>query len=260
MANQPHLDALLSAYLHRQADAHALGLAAREPSGEVVPHEAGPVQPVDVRLAWEEAVTAAALLVPGEQLALKAPPFWSTLVAAQEASVAVPLCLGGFPQLVRDLRPLLQSTDLTQLRTSASRALTVPGLEEWSAEASRKKAFPQLLLAAALLRMAGEFEKSSNLLQAHEAEVPAKWRAVWENEKAALAWQQGQGAAALALWNTQDPSVPVLFNRGMAALFLGAPAEARTFLTQAVAQLPEDNAWHHLGHLYLALAEASGKA
>jgi hypothetical protein len=52
--------------------------------------------------------------------------------------------------------------------------------------------------------------------------------------------------------------VPVLFNRGMAALFLGDAAEARTCLNQAVQQLPEESAWHHLGRLYLALAESRG--
>src|SRR5581483_2619950 len=49
-------------------------------------------------------------------------------------------------------------------------------------------------------------------------------------------------------------SVPVLFNRGMAALFLGRPAEAREDLRRAVGRLPEPDGWHHLGRLYLALA------
>ncbi len=45
---------------------------------------------------------------------------------------------------------------------------------------------------------------------------------------------------------------------GMAALFLGQSAEARTSLGQAAAQLPEVGAWHHLARLYLALAEMRG--
>jgi hypothetical protein len=44
----------------------------------------------------------------------------------------------------------------------------------------------------------------------------------------------------------------------LAALVLDRPAEARPWLTQAVAQLPEDGAWHHLGRLYLALAGTRG--
>ena len=51
-------------------------------------------------------------------------------------------------------------------------------------------------------------------------------------------------------------NTPVLFNRGMAALFSDRPQEARTALTEAVARLPEAGAWHHLGRLYLALAES----
>jgi hypothetical protein len=48
----------------------------------------------------------------------------------------------------------------------------------------------------------------------------------------------------------------VLFNRGMAALFLGESADARAALSRAVALLPESSAWHHLARLYLTLAEA----
>ena len=49
--------------------------------------------------------------------------------------------------------------------------------------------------------------------------------------------------------------MPVLFNQGIAALFGGKSVEARACLSKAVEQIPEENAWHHLGRLYLALAE-----
>jgi hypothetical protein len=48
---------------------------------------------------------------------------------------------------------------------------------------------------------------------------------------------------------------PVLFNRGMADLFQDKPEEARQALKEVVGKLPETSAWHHLAHLYLALAE-----
>jgi len=257
MANPPDLAALLSGYLQRQADAHQRGLGTFGASGEVVPYEAGPVQPIDARLAWSEAVVAAALFVPDANAhAWKAPPCWPTLVAGHEPTLALALCVGNFPQLVRDLHPILQTTDLTQLRPSGSPASLVPGLAEWAAEETRKKQFPQMLLAVGTLRLARQFDQAAQLLKVNEADVPAKWQAAWANEKAALAWQQGQRAEARALWNAQEASVPVLFNRGMAALFLGAAAEARPALAQAVAQLPEDEAWYHLGRLYLALAES----
>jgi hypothetical protein len=85
------------------------------------------------------------------------------------------------------------------------------------------------------------------LLKATEASVPPPWRAACANEKPALAWQRGQFEEARAQWQAMTPTVPVLFNRGMAALFCGRPAEARAALTEAVAQLPDTGAWHHLG-------------
>jgi hypothetical protein len=256
MAEQPDLRTLLSGYLQRQADAHALGLGTPQ-SGEVVPYDAGPVQPIDPRQAWRSAVAAAELFVPDAQTAgWKAPPCWATLVTGHEPAVSLAFSIGNFPQLVRDLHPLLQATDLTAFRPTAARPLTGPGLAEWAAETAQKKQFPQTLLAVGILRLARWFDEAGKLLQENDKQVPAAWRPAWTNEKAALAWQQGQGEEARRLWDSQPASVPVLFNRGMAALFLGANAEARTPLSQAVAQLPADGAWHHLGRLYLALAEA----
>jgi hypothetical protein len=58
------------------------------------------------------------------------------------------------------------------------------------------------------------------------------------------------------MWQAQEPSIPVLFNRGMAALFLGQTEAAQEALRQAAAGLPETSAWHHLARLYLTLADA----
>jgi hypothetical protein len=255
MANQPDLTTLLSGYLQRQADAHALGLGTA-PLGEVVPYDAGPVQPIDPRQAWASAVAAADLFVPEARASTwKAPPCWPGLVAGHEPTVALALSVGTFPQLVRDLHPLLQVSDLTQLRPIPASHLSVPGLAEWAAEVGKKKDIPQVVLAVGALRLARWFDQAGQMLQENDAAIPATWRPAWENEKAALAWQQGRGDEARRLWNSQLASVPVLFNRGMAALFLGATADASAPLGQAVAQLPAEGAWYHLGRLYLALAE-----
>ena len=50
----PTLESLMVQYLDRQSQSQALGL---EPAnlGDVVPHEAGPVQPIDAKAAWTEA-------------------------------------------------------------------------------------------------------------------------------------------------------------------------------------------------------------
>src|SRR5262249_34491554 len=108
------------------------------------------------------------------------------------------------------------------------------------------------------LRLAKQFDQARELLSAHQAEIPAGWRAGWANETAALAWHGGRWGEAFTVWQSQDKSVPVLFNRGMADLFREQPGQAGTWLAEAVSQLPESGPWHHLGRLYLTLAENRG--
>jgi len=253
---QPALADLLARYLQRQAAAQAAGFASPDMDGEVVPFEAVPVQPVDPRLAWQEALAVIAYFRPNTDCPTgQVPPDWSTLVAVHEPEVALAFCLGNFPQLMRNVQPLLQRANLGKLRPSATRSLAVPALLAWTAEQNE---YPQILLAIGALRLARQFDRAAELLQEHQANVPAEWQAVWANEEAALLWQRGRAGEAAALWQSLPESVPVLFNRGMAALFLEQPAEARAQLSRAVAQLPEDSSWHHLGRLYLALAEMRG--
>jgi hypothetical protein len=254
--SQPDLANLLSGYLQRQADAHTRGLAVVEPTDEVVPHEAGPVQPIDPRLAWDEAVAAAQLF--GFEKATRswpAPPSWSSLVAGHAPVAALPLCLGNFPQLVRDLQGLLRPGDLKALAPAAANA---PAPADEVTPAGPPKDFAQTLVFAALRRLARQFDGAAAVLATPEEQVPAAWRPAWKNEQAALLWHRGQVAEARSLWQAQPDSVPVHFNRGMAALFLGDAAEARAALAQAVAGLSEDGGWYHLARLYLALAEARG--
>jgi hypothetical protein len=245
---------LFRQYLGRQMAAQAEGLGFADPDGQVVPHEAAPVQPVDPRLAWEDALAVVRWSKRGEApvaaLRWETPPDWPGLVAAQEPAIALAFCVGNFPQMVRNLQPLLSGGDLTALRQTPTRPANVPpALLQW---ANTVRGYPQLLLAASVLRLSRRFDEAHALLKA-PGKTPAEWQALRANEEAALAWHRGDAEEALTLWQAQKPSVPVLFNRGMAALFLGRPAGAGTALEQAVAQLPETSAWHHLGHLYLAL-------
>ncbi len=195
---------------------------------------------------------------------LKAPPDWPTLVAAQEPAVAVPFCLGNFPQLVRSLQPLLHLTPgagrtsatrlATPVKTTNAPSVASPELIHWADQAVKRPQFPDSLLAIAALRLARDFDRAESLIHSN-ADAPADWLPAWENERAALAWHRGQAKEALTSWQAQKETVPVLFNRGMACLFLNQRAEARAFLHQAVTHLSEDGAWHHLARLYLALAE-----
>ncbi|MGH7174618.1 MAG: hypothetical protein ACRELG_30490 [Gemmataceae bacterium] len=246
---------LFSRYLHRQMAAQAEGLGFADPDGQVVPHEAVPAQPADPRLAWEDALAVVRYggIVVSPVLGLQVPPDWPSLVAAQESAFALAFCVGNFPQMVRSVQPLLAGGDLAVLRQSFGRPATIPpALLQW---ASKARGYPQVLLAVGVLRMARRFDEASALLKS-QGDAPAAWRALRANEEAALAWHRGQAEEALALWQAEKASVPVVFNRGMAALFLGRATEAQTALGEAVAQLPDTSAWHHLGHLYLALASA----
>jgi hypothetical protein len=244
------LSELFTRYLQRQAQAQAEGLGYAEPTDEVVPHEAAPAQPVDPQLAWGEAVAVAQHFPgAGAPKGWPVPPDWPGLVAAQEPAVALAFCLGNYPQQVRNLHPLLGG-EPAALRQPPGRPLPAAALADW---ANAQKDYPQALLAAGVLRLARHFDEAAELLR-RAGDAPAEWQAVKANEEAALAWHRGSADEALALWQAQAASVPVLFNRGMAALFLGRRDEAVAALTQAVAPLPDSSAWHHLGHLYLALA------
>jgi hypothetical protein len=245
--SRPSLTELFTQYLQGQVEAHAHGLGFPEPTGDAVPHEAVPVQPVDPQLAYTDALVAARLLHPGRDLGFSVPPDWPGLVSQQEPAVALAFCLGNFPQLVRNLHVLL-TREPAALRDGPTQAVAAPGLVEWARQVHGD---PQRLLAAGVLRLARQFDAAAELLAA-----PAPgFEALYANEQAALAWHRGQAEKALTLWQQQADSPVVLFNRGMARLFLGQ-SDATIDLGRAVALLPENSAWHHLGQLYLALAAA----
>jgi hypothetical protein len=250
---QPKLTDLLTRYLEKQTGACAVGAAASP--DEVTAYEAGPVQPIDPKLAWDESLSVIALAgQPVNTRGWKAPPCWSGLVSGHEPVVALAMCVASFPQLVRNFHMILQMTDLTLVKPQAGRPVEAPELTTWADDLAVRKQFPQVLVALGTLRLAKQFEAAATFAHKLDAEVPAVWRTAWDNEKAALAWHAGRADEALAAWRQLAPTVPVLFNRGMAELFLGKPEAAREHLALAVAQLAETSAWHHLGRLYLALA------
>src|SRR2546421_4680224 len=87
---QPSLEVLFANYLRQQAEAHASGLAALDPNGEVVPYDVGPVQPIDARPAWTEAVAVATHYDAGFQVKqMQAPPQWPQLVLVHEPAAAL---------------------------------------------------------------------------------------------------------------------------------------------------------------------------
>ncbi len=245
-------------YLQNLLSAQTAGLAASAAIGEVIPHEAGPAQPIDPRLAWDGAIAALSLSIPNRDFSsLERPADWSMLVCIQETAAGIAFAAGNFPQLLRNFQPLLRTLALASLRPVPGPAPAVPALVSWAEKVAGGGDLAQTLLAAGTLRLARHFQAASQLLAAAKASTPAEWQAALANEEAALAWHSGRAEEAAALWKAQADTVPVLFNRGMSSLFLGRSAESRAALAAAVKRLSEDSGWYHLGRLYLALAEAA---
>ena len=242
---QPTLEALMAGYVRRQAEAASLGFGLGE-GAEVTPYETGPVHPIDAKLAWEESLTALSYLHISTK-GSKAPAGWAHLVAQMEPQVAIALCVGNYPQLVRDFHKLLQHEDLSQLRPRVTPPMTVAPLANW---ADKANGFPDSILALAAYRLTRNFEQANAIA---EFTIPPQWQPAWENERAALLWHQGKTEAAIALWRTQTPSVPVRFNLAMANLFSGRGALAKPDFEAVMTQLPESSAWHHLAKLYHTL-------
>jgi hypothetical protein len=249
------LESLFRRYLQKQVTAQGLGLGLGLPdvAGLVEAYDAVPVRPVDPELAWNDARQVACHFPELAQEQWEVPPVWAMVVAAQEPAIDLALCLGNFPQMVRHLQPLLSGEDLGKLcrEQPQGRPLEVAECLQWAQQTNTRT---RRLLAYAVGRLARQFPQASDILTqlVSDCRTPG-WQTLLANEQAALAWHRGDREEALGQWRTQEESVPVLFNRGMAGLFLGDRAEAHSSLSRAALALPESGPWHHLGQLYLAL-------
>ncbi len=253
---QPSLADLMVRFLAPRSDA-AFAAVGTGAEGEVVPHEVAGGFRVDPRAAWADATAAIAAARPAQPASGACPPEWAAVVNQATSLYAVPMAAGNFPQRVNDLHPLLAGAPLADLRpTAPASALPgVSGLRNWVAKQGTKADPVGMLAAVGVARSVGEYEQAEKALAAAEPMCTGDLRAAWENERAALLWQSGRFDEALAAWEAAGDTPAVRFNRGMALLFLGKPRDARVELCRAVADLPEDGGWNHLGRLYLALAE-----
>lgn len=241
---QPTLEDLMVRFLAARSDA---ATAAVEPGeGEVEPYEVAAGFRVDPRAAWTDAT---ALFTTGGQApaspVVPLPNDWATLVNQPVVAFAVPMAAGNFPQRVRDLHPLLTRFNPAELRPAINQQ-PLPGLigmRSWIA----KNATTQPVFAAGLARLIGDYDTADTLIPAADA-----------NERAALLWQRGRCEEALAVWSGLPETPVALFNHGMALLFLGRIAEAKSVLARAIAAIPETSNWNALARLYLAVAEIHG--
>lgn len=247
---QPSLSDLMVRFLATHSDA-AFGAAVESAEGEVEPHEVVTGFRVDHRTAWTDATAT----LPG---ATNSPPSdWASFAAQPATAFALSMAIGNFPQRVNDLHPLLTEFDPAELRPSGSQAPSpgLSGLRTWLVREAKKNQTVAALLAAGVARAIGEFDWAAELLAAAEPLCSGEYRDAWENEQAALLWHRGRCEEALAAWQAMKDSPAVLFNRGMALLFLNKPAEARTLLTKAVDALPDSSGWNDLARLYITVTE-----
>lgn len=249
---QPSLEDLMVRFLANRSDASAGAVEQHE--GDVEPYEVAAGFRVDPRAAWTDANDTLTAARPehakGTTTLSALPTEWATLVAQPSAAFAVAMAAGNFPQRVKDLQPLLTKFEPKSLRPSGAQspAAGFAGLRSWAA----KQAKSNPLMAAGIARALGDFDTAEQYLGAAE---PSAER---ENERAALLWHRGECEKALAVWNALAETPAVLFNRGMALLFLGKLPEARAALAKAVAVLPENHGWNSLARLYQTLAEIHG--
>jgi len=202
---------------------------------------------VDPRAAWLDATAPLTTGGNAPPPAVQPPAEWAALVAQPAAAFAVPMAAGHFPQRVKDLQPLLTKFSPAELRPSGTQPALpgFAGLRNWLAKSGTNAP----LVAAGVARTLGDFDTAERLLSGASGA---------ENDRAALLWQRGKCAEAVSAWDVAPEAPAVLFNRGMARLFLGQTAAARPLLQKAIDAIPEASGWNSLARLYLALAEIHG--
>ncbi len=200
----------------------------------------------DPKQAWADAQASVGVSVSNT------PTEWATFVWWHETAYAIPMAAGEYPQRLRELGALLSEKNLKALPTPRASALPA-GMQRWI-EKAKMGSFDQMVMAAALLRSAGEYDRSHEFLDMAEAKDATKTEVI-ANERATLHWFANERSEALALWSKLGSNPAAQFNQGMAALFTGDKTKAKAFLKQAQNLLPENNSWHDLAGLYLSISE-----
>jgi hypothetical protein len=246
---------LLATYLQSQV-ALTAGDQPAPAVAEVELYEVTSYRPVDAKLAWAEAVVA--LRQGGVEPAAR-PVGWHQLTARLGERLDLPLCVGNYPQMVRDLSKLLQARSFAALigRPATSQPVGIEppaALVEWITAQLEAGTPAQQLTAVGCLRLLGQFERAKVWFADSADRLPESYRVVVANERAGLLWACGERDAAAAIWEGLAASGPVWFNRGLACLFRDQFTRAVTLFTHAAEQLPPSSGWHHLALFYRTLA------
>lgn len=246
--NPPSLSDLMTRFLADPLPAITGG------GGDVTPHEVLTAFRIDSRTAWSEAGSVLGLFgVAKPELA--APPEWAALVARAEMT-AVPIAIGHYPQLARDVARLVT---FEAGPVPHSQDADFPALIRWSKKASLAKSPIERLVAAAVFRLLGRWTDAELILQPDrgEGDGTRSWKALHANEVATLAFVKGEYESALRTWETQPESPAMVFNKGLANLTLGRKERAIGQFQKAISELPADGSWADLARLYQTIAEFS---
>jgi hypothetical protein len=238
---QPSLDELMSRFLAAPgADAGACG--------EVEPHEATSGFRPTAAATWEEA-RAVFRFCGVEPEKVAAPPEWATFTTLALPVAAVPLAAGLFPQRVRTIPTLAGPA------TAPESVPGLGGLRGWVRQTLASRSPTMLLLASGIAAGLGDWDDADAALTAAESLCEGRWRAVWENQWAAIQWLRGETVEAAKTWKAGGHN-PVAINLGMAELFARKPGHGSQALQDAASRLPDDSGWSHLAKLYFSLAKA----
>ncbi len=257
---QPRLSELFADFLRRRISEPPVPQAVVE--SEVEPHQAATLVVLDVRQSLNDATAAADWLLTKEDAtafhAIQMPPGWAHLVRNQESIVAIPFCVGNYPQMLRDVAPLLSGNVQTALAAQIAQAPTMTDVSAWGDSMLQRGKWAESLFAAAVLRSGGQQKEAAELLGRIAKLAPKSCEPLCRNEHAALAWCAGDRKRAGQLWDAhpQCECPPILFNRGLAAIVGGKFQEADKLLRQTVAKLSDESAWRHLAQLYLTLIKS----
>ncbi len=205
---------------------HNLALPAQ---GAVEPHMAVDSLALEPELAWQ--ATLEVLLSP-LRAQLTTPPGWPAWMERLPATGWLVHAVGEFPQ-----RLAMESVLEGDLLSPA--LVDTPPLPHGKSPADH-------LLAAALLRQAGQFAEASARL---DRVTVLDWADSVTNERAALAWQQGDCAAAKKLWESCAALPGILYNRALARCAAGQLDTARELFNRAAEAWPDTSPWHHLARV-----------
>ena len=238
---QPSLRDLTARFLASKA---AAPFEAVEDS-EVQPHEVIGGFQTPVRATWDEALAAFRLFgVTAEKLAC--PPEWAAFVALETNLVSIPLAAGLFPQRFHKLPGQVTAADTNPRPTQQVAGFS--GLRGWVRKALRSASTTQLIVAAGVAAQLGDWADAEAALTEAEALCDGPWKAVLANQRAAVAWLQGNTAQATQIWSQGTTPVNA-FNRGLSQ----TGEVRRSEFTAASAALPETSGWRHLAALYQLL-------